>query len=148
MSYYKTDVIALQRATIPLLKPDFVKEDALALQSHFRTKRDFMVKELRALNIQCHMPDATFYIWADVKALPPPLCNGVIFFEYCIRNKVICVPGIFFDVNPFHRRKFRKSPYIDHLRMSYGPAWPNLKTAIKGISTIVDLANADKLPPL
>ena len=94
------------------------------------------------------MPKSTFYIWADVSALPPPLNNCVVFFEYCVRHKVICVPGIFFDVNPFHRRRFHKSPYIDKLRMSYGPAWPNLKQAVKGMKEIVELAKAGRLPPL
>ena len=67
---------------------------------------------------------------------------------YCVRHKVICVPGIFFDVNPFHRRRFHKSPYIDKLRMSYGPAWPNLKQAVKGMKEIIELAKAGRLPPL
>ena len=80
--------------------------------------------------------------------LPPPLNNCVVFFEYCVRHKVICVPGIFFDVNPFHRRRFHKSPYIDKLRMSYGPAWPNLKQAVKGMKEIIELAKAGQLPPL
>ena len=57
-------------------------------------------------------------------------------------------PGIFFDVNPFHRRRFHKSPYIDKLRMSYGPAWPNLKQAVKGMKEIIELAKAGQLPPL
>ena len=56
--------------------------------------------------------------------------------------------GIFFDVNPFHRRRFHKSPYIDKLRMSYGPAWPNLKQAVKGMKEIIELAKAGRLPPL
>ena len=64
------------------------------------------------------------------------------------KRKVICVPGIFFDVNPFHRRRFHKSPYIDKLRMSYGPAWPNLKQAVKGMKEIIELAKAGQLPPL
>ena len=84
----------------------------------------------------------------SAQALPPPLNNCVVFFEYCVRHKVICVPGIFFDVNPFHRRRFHKSPYIDKLRMSYGPAWPNLKQAVKGMKEIIDLARAGRLPPL
>ena len=65
------------------------------------------------MGIKARVPKSTFYIWADVSALPPPLNNCVVFFEYCVRHKVICVPGIFFDVNPFHRRRFHKSPYID-----------------------------------
>ena len=51
-------------------------------------------------------------------------------------------------LNPFHRRRFHKSPYIDKLRMSYGPAWPNLKQAVKGMKEIIDLARAGRPPPL
>ena len=138
----------LQKAAVPLLEPGFVEKDALALQAHFREKRDYMVRELEAMGIKARVPKSTFYIWADVSALPPPLNNCVVFFEYCVRHKVICVPGIFFDVNPFHRRRFHKSPYIDKLRMSYGPAWPNLKQAVKGMKEIIDLAKAGQLPPL
>ena len=138
----------LQKAAVPFLQPDFVVADALALQAHFRAKRDYMVKELGALGIKARVPEATFYIWADVSSLPPPLNNGVIFFEYCVRHKVIVVPGIFFDINPFHRRRFHKSPYIDHLRMSFGPAWPNLHQAIAGMKEFVEAARAGTLPPL
>ena len=125
-----------------------VEKDALALQAHFREKRDYMVRELEAMGIKARVPKSTFYIWADVSALPPPLNNCVVFFEYCVRHKVICVPGIFFDVNPLHRRRFHKRPYIDKLRMSYGPAWPNLKQAVKGMKEIIELAKAGQLPPL
>lgn len=81
----------------------------------------------------------------DVLAAVSPRPGGR---RYCIRHKVICVPGIFFDVNPWHRRRFHKSPYLNMLRLSYGPAWPNLRAAVKGMKEIIDLAKAGKLPPL
>lgn len=139
---------ALQKAAIPFLDADFVKADALALQSHFRAKRDYMLRELSKLGIKSNKPGSTFYIWADVSNLPPPLNHGVIFFEYLIRHKAIVVPGIFFDVNPGHRRKYASSKYLSHVRMSYGPEWANLKLAIKAMNEIVDLAKNDALPPL
>jgi aspartate/methionine/tyrosine aminotransferase len=82
----------LQKAALPFLHPDFVIADALALQAHFRKKRDFLIEQLTALGISVRKPEATFYIWADTSKLPAPINNGVIFFEYCIRFKVICVP--------------------------------------------------------
>jgi hypothetical protein len=119
------------------------------LASLARSKRDYLLKELKALGIKVHKePSGTFYIWADVSGLPAPLNNGVVFFEYCIRHKVIAVPGIFFDVNPLQRRKFHKSPWVDHLRMSYGPAWPNLKQAVAGMKDIIEMAKAVRSPRL
>ena len=56
----------LQKAAVPLLEPGFVEKDALALQAHFREKRDFMVRELEAMGIKARVPKSTFYIWADV----------------------------------------------------------------------------------
>ena len=49
-----------------MLEPGFVEKDALALQAHFREKRDYMVRELEAMGIKARVPKSTFYIWADV----------------------------------------------------------------------------------
>jgi aspartate/methionine/tyrosine aminotransferase len=46
------------------------------------------------------VPQGTFYVWADLSGLPHPLNDGITFFEECIKEKLICVPGIFFDINP------------------------------------------------
>jgi hypothetical protein len=34
---------------------------------------------------------------------------------------VICVPGVFFDVNPGRRRAQRLSRFHQHVRLSFGP---------------------------
>ena len=65
---------------------------------------------------------ATFYIWLDLSGLEEPINNGLVFFEellkvrgvprcpmamcddsLAIQEKAICVPGIFFDINPAKR---------------------------------------------
>ena len=140
--------VPVSQAAVSLLAPDFVREDALALQAHFRAKRDFMVRELEELGIGVVAPAATFYIWATVASLPAPINDGVVFFEHCIRHKVICVPGIFFDINPFKRRRFAVSPYLGYLRMSFGPALPSLRLAISGIRQVVTEARQGRLPEL
>lgn len=64
----------LQKLALPLMDMDFVRRDAWALQRHFRTKRDFLLRELSALGITVQwQPTATFYIWANLSALPSPL---------------------------------------------------------------------------
>ena len=45
-------------------------------------------------------------------------------------------------------RRRADGAHIDKLRMSYGPAWPNLKQAVKGMKEIIDLAREGRLPPL
>ena len=73
---------------------DFIRRDSWALQRHFKKKRDFLLRELAALGITVKwVPTATFYIWADLSALPNPINDCLVFLEECVRHKVICVPG-------------------------------------------------------
>lgn len=48
-------------------------------------------------------PQATFYIWLDLSPLAPPLNSGLAFFEELLKEKTICIPGLFFDINPSKR---------------------------------------------
>ena len=45
-----------------------------------------------------------------VSCLPATISDGLNFFEACLKEKVIVVPGIFFDLNPARRRDLFDSP--------------------------------------
>ncbi|KAF8760056.1 Microtubule binding [Rhizoctonia solani] len=91
----------LQLAAVPLLDPEYVKQSKLALQKHFRAKRDHVLKRLEKIGLPVAMtPESTFYIWLDLRALPAPLNDGLTFFEELLKEKTIVVPGIFFEINP------------------------------------------------
>ncbi|KAI6132016.1 pyridoxal phosphate-dependent transferase [Pisolithus croceorrhizus] len=99
----------LQLAAIPMLDPAHVAVERLALQSHFKTKRDHVLKRLRAMHLDVDIPpQATFYVWLNLEKLPPPINNGLTFFEELLKEKTIVIPGIFFDINPAHRRNLRR----------------------------------------
>jgi aspartate/methionine/tyrosine aminotransferase len=66
-------------------------------------------------------PDSTFYIWLNLGALPHEINDGLNFFQACLKEKVIVVPGIFFDLNPSKRRDLFDSPCHHFVRVSYGP---------------------------
>jgi len=90
----------LQVAALPLLDRDRVKQDRVALQSHFRAKRDYVVERLRKMGFAVkNAPTSTFYVWLDLSELPEPLDNGLVFFEEALKEKVIVVPGTFFDLS-------------------------------------------------
>lgn len=86
----------LQVAAIPLLDPKLVHSERLILQRVFKEKRDFVVKRLKEIGFDVwNEPQATFYMWLDLSALPSPLCHGLVFFEEALKEKVIvvCVPA-------------------------------------------------------
>lgn len=129
----------LQRLSLPLMDLDFIRRDAWALQRHFRRKRDFLLAELAMLGITVHWkPVATFYIWADLSGLPPPLNDCLVFLEECVKHKVVCVPGVFFDINPRGIRNIRMSRAISNVRFSYGPPMENLVKGMKQIGEMVE----------
>jgi N-succinyldiaminopimelate aminotransferase len=127
----------LQRAAVPLLDPAHAAAETRAIQTAFAAKRAVMLERLRAIGIRTDRePDGTFYIWGNVASLPPPLNDGMGFFQAALDRKVICVPGEFFDVNPGRRRARHVSRFRSHVRFSFGPSRENIE---KGLARLEEM---------
>ncbi|KAL5336785.1 pyridoxal phosphate-dependent transferase [Aspergillus crustosus] len=133
-----------QEAAIPMLEPSLVHTEMKALQLHFREKRDFVLKRLHEIGFRVQdIPQATFYVWLDLTSLDPPLpkeaniSDGLNFFNALLTEKVIVVPGIFFDLNPAKRRDLFDSPCHHFVRLSYGPKMDVLKMGLDGIERVI-----------
>ena len=57
-----------------------------------------------------YCPNSTFYLWLNLEQLPEGVNDGLNFFQKCLEEQVIVVPGIFFDLNPSRRRDLFDSP--------------------------------------
>ena len=124
----------LQRAAIPLLDPAHVAAETAAVQRAFGEKRRVMIARLLAMGFELdRYPEGTFYCWASTRALPPSLSDGMAFFRAALEEKVICVPGEFFDVNPGKRRSGRPSRFRQHVRFSFGPS---LAACVEGLDRL------------
>jgi aspartate/methionine/tyrosine aminotransferase len=66
-----------------------------------------------------------------------PLNNGLSFFEEALKERVIFVPGIFFDINPGKRRELFRSPYHHFVRMSFGPPLDDLKKGMDSLERLI-----------
>jgi aspartate/methionine/tyrosine aminotransferase len=109
-----------------------------ALQMHFRTKRDYVIGRLQEIGFKFpYMPNSTFYLWLDLSDLPEGINDGLNFFQACLEEKVIVVPGIFFDLNPSRRRDLFDSPCHHFVRLSYGPRMDVLEKGLDSIQRIV-----------
>ncbi|EGR52864.1 Aspartate/tyrosine/aromatic aminotransferase [Trichoderma reesei QM6a] len=132
-------VHALQEAAIPMLEPSVVQTEMIHLQRHFRDKRDYTVRRLREMGFSIkYVPDSTFYLWLNLEGLPDAISDGLNFFQACLEEKVIVVPGIFFDLNPSRRRDLFDSPCHHFVRLSYGPRMDVLKLGLDGIERVVN----------
>lgn len=146
--------VPFQEAAIPFLDPPLVKKEMAALQTHFKMKRDYVLGRLEEIGFRPgdqEIPNSTFYIWLDLTTLSPPLpegsdidiSNGLSFFHALLKEKTIVVPGIFFDLNPAHRRDLFDSPCHHFVRLSYGPKMEVLKMGLDGIERVVKRARGE-----
>ena len=88
--------VPFQEAAIPMLEPSLVRKEMIALQKHFKEKRDYVIKRLTEIGFtftKDTIPQSTFYIWLDLSNLPAGLNDGLNFFQRCLDEKVIVVPG-------------------------------------------------------
>ena len=126
----------LQRAAIDLLSPEVAGREIAAIKTEFGRKRDYLLRELGRLGFCIEAaPDGGFYVWASLKGLPEEFRDAMVFFERALAEKVIVVPGVFFDVNPDRRRPH--CCYKDHVRLSFGPDMEVLRRGVAGLERML-----------
>ncbi len=125
-----------QAPALELLEPEHVFQETEALQKHFSQKRQYTLDRLRDLDIEIESePAGTFYVWANLSSLPAPLNDGLSFFKEGLKEKVITVPGVFFDVNPDRRRSIAR--YGNYTRISFGPDMPTLERGFDALARLI-----------
>ncbi|KAF2089534.1 PLP-dependent transferase [Saccharata proteae CBS 121410] len=132
--------VPFQEAAVQMLEPTKVRNEMTALQLHFRAKRDYVIGRLRSMGFRIperNVPNSTFYLWLDLENLPEEVNDGLNFFQACLEEKVIVVPGIFFDLNPSKRRDLFDSPCHHFVRLSYGPRMETLRKGLDAMERIV-----------
>lgn len=138
-------VNALQEEACHMLDPSSAQKDLEDVQKEFTKKKDFVLKGLLDLGFKIDVkPSSTFYIWCDVSSLPGPLGDGEVFFNECLKEKVIVVPGVFFDVNPGKRRSRFHSRYKNFVRISFGPSLETLKVGLESLRRVIKKFNKEK----
>jgi N-succinyldiaminopimelate aminotransferase len=128
----------LQRAAIPLMDPAHVRAETEAIRRAFMPKRKVLIDGLREAGLRIDLePEGTFYVWADLAGLPEPLNEGMDFFHAALEEKVICVPGEFFDINPGNRRSNRSSRFRSYARFSFGPSMNFVEEGVRRVRDLV-----------
>lgn len=130
-----------QRSVLPLVTPAHILAESAALKETFGPKRELMLTRLRAMGVIVDpSPEGTFYLWGDLRGLPPSLSTGMRFFREALKYKVICVPGEFFDINPAQRRADRPSRFRHHVRFSFGPELSSVQSGLDRLEKMIRLA--------
>ena len=109
-----------------------------ALRRAFLPKRELMLRRVRELGLGVDLePEGTFYVFASLAGLPEPLDDCMTFFGAALAQKMICVPGVFFDVNPGQRRARRLARFRQHVRLSFGPPIEEVERGLERLERVV-----------
>jgi aspartate/methionine/tyrosine aminotransferase len=128
----------LQRAAIPLLESEVVEAEVRAIRDAFLPKRERMLRRVRELGMGVDLePQGGFYVFASLHELHEPLNDCMHFFGAALAQKLICVPGVFFDVNPGQRRGQRLARFRQHVRLSFGPPMEEVERGLERLERVV-----------
>lgn len=132
----------LQRAAVPLLDEERVQAESESIRRAFLPKRDLVLERCQAMGMGVdRIPDATFYAFVSLRNLPLPLTDGMAFFRAALERQVICVPGVFFDVNPGRRRSQHLSRFRQHVRISFGPSIEEVEQGLDRLQAMIQEAD-------
>ena len=128
----------MQRAAMEALASPRAATETAALRERFAHKRHVMLEGLKTLGIvPATMPQGTFYVWASLRNLPAPLNDADAFFHACLAEKVMTVPGRFFEIRPFRNRPAEES-YRQWTRFSYGPPEAVVRTGLERMARLLE----------
>ena len=82
-------------------------------------------------------PRDAFYCFASLERLPPALRSGHALYDAALDKQVSVVPGRFFDVDPGGRRAHLPSRLEGYVRLSFGPAEPELRRGVDRLAAVV-----------
>lgn len=128
----------MQKAAIPLVEKNLADQEANAISSHFSKKRELMIQRLTDLNIDIPlMPDGAFYCWGELSKLPDDVNTGMKLFKAGLEQKIITVPGEFFDINPGQRRPDRPGRFDHYTRFSFGPSLEEVERGLDNLAKTI-----------
>ncbi len=128
----------LQRAAVELMEPEHAEAETQAIRRAFVPKRELMLRRVREMGMSVDRePDGTFYVFVSLEDLPGSISDGMDFYRAALERRVICVPGVFFDVNPGRRRARRLSRFHQRVRLSFGPEIEEVRRGLDRLQEMI-----------
>lgn len=133
---------SIQNAILPLITADVADAEALSIQGVFQKKLDLSIRRVSELGMKLYAePSGAFYCFASLENMPEGIRDGYDFAQAALKEKVIVIPGEYFDINPGKRRSHVDSRLKNYIRISFGP---NIGQVAEGFDKLEALINASR----
>lgn len=119
----------LQNVVLPLLDTQKAEASVAALKTQFNQKRLYLVENLLSLGFKIpSIPSGAFYIYADISGLPRGLNTDLEFTQKMLENKLIVIPGRYFDLS--NTADTPEAKFSQFVRFSYGCSMEEVKMGV------------------
>jgi aspartate/methionine/tyrosine aminotransferase len=126
----------IQEFATSMINPSTASQEAKVISDLFKLKRDYLIKELTEIGFVIpNKVNGAFYLWCRLDNLKPELRDGINFAQIALQNKLISIPGEYFDINPDAKRQTTK--FQNYIRFSYGPSMEVMERGIDIIRKMV-----------
>ena len=113
------------------LSINYIEDLRHEIKREYNEKRIFLIEELTKLKFIIKMqPTSTFYIFASLDNLPTKIRKDNDFFIECLKEKLIVIPGHFFDMD-------KNIKYNNYIRFSYGSSLAQIKKGVDILKKII-----------
>lgn len=127
---------AFQQYSARLFTYENIVKESEAINPIFDKKRKLMIKYLEDTFIKiASSPKGSFYMWIDISNLPSEINEDEKFFAECLKEKVIVVPGRFFDIRTDSTESDLK--FRNYIRLSFGPEIEEIENGMKKILKVI-----------
>ena len=113
------------------LSVNYIENLRYEIKKEYNEKRIFLIEELTKLKfIIRREPTSTFYIFASLDNLPKKIRTDNDFFIECLKEKLIVIPGHFFDMD-------KNIKYNNYIRFSYGSSLAQITKGVDILKKII-----------
>ncbi len=132
--------VPAQRLAMKALEESRSQQERTRGLQVFKEKRSILTTKFQELGIKyVQEPCGTFYVWADIRGLPKGLNNADKFFRRALEEKLIVIPGKYFNLTPENKTAASKE-LKNWVRFSFAPSTTSLSTGIETLATMIESA--------
>ncbi|SVA65298.1 uncharacterized protein METZ01_LOCUS118152 [marine metagenome] len=130
--------VPAQRLAVKALEESRTEQERSKGLEVFTEKRAILTEKFETFGMKfVEEPCGTFYVWADIRGLPKGLNNADKFFRRGLEEKLISIPGRYFNIKPGNKTAAAKQ-LKNWVRFSFAPSMTSLSMGVETLGAMIE----------